>query len=106
MPKGGYAALSKYLEEKLMNGEDTTGKKYPVALWNIRVKVSPEGEIDTAYVWIKSRTPLQTAIIEFVKGTVWEPALEDGKPIAMETDLMVRPRLTKRVLKKYYNKRE
>jgi hypothetical protein len=101
-PRGGYEALRQFLEEHLMAGTDTTGKKYPLPLWNIRFRVSETGKVDTGYVFVKTWTSLHTEVIRLLKQTQWDPATDQtGKPISNEIELWVRPRVTRKVLKQH-----
>ncbi len=103
-PAQGYAQLRKYLEEHLMAGQDTTGKKFRTFVWSIRLWVNEAGKVDSS-AYVKHHDPLHAEIIRLVRRVDWVPGTDHpGKPVRKPIDLNAEaePGVTKKVLKKYW----
>ena len=100
-PLIGMDSLVKLLEDRISKG-DTIGKKYRIRTSGIRVVVSRDGIVDSAYVAINHLVcPLHRELVKHLKEVHWMPARRDGQAVRYSHDIHYQLYFTKRILKRY-----
>jgi hypothetical protein len=100
-PLIGRDSFVKLLEDRISKG-DTIGKKYLIRTSGIRVLVSRDGSVDSAYVAINHLACLlHRELVKHLKEVQWMPARRAGQAVRYSHDIHYQLYFTKRVLKQY-----